>query len=137
MLNSRSRPTKDGSEPKSQKSRKPLIEYDQPDYNNISVVINVRVLQTDKRNKNVLTLGRNIIETLEWRAADDFFEDMYEERVSTNAVCVFNLLCHSISETYENVDEESIEGTNGIWQVSFLSECTVSCKCADATYHIM
>ena len=89
LLNSRSQPTKDRSEPKSQKSRKALIEYDQPDYNNISVVINIRVLQTDKRNKNVLTLGRNIIETLEWRAVDDFFENIYEERVSTNAVCVF------------------------------------------------
>ena len=46
-------------------------------------------------------------------------------------------LCHSISETYENIDEESIEGTNGIWQVSFLSECIISCKCADASYHII
>ena len=76
------------------------MEYDQPDYSNLSVVIIVRVLQTDKRYRNVLTLGRNIIETLEWRAPDDFFDDNREENVSAKAVYVFNLLCHTIQVKY-------------------------------------
>lgn len=82
--------------------------------------MNVRVLQTDKRNKNVLTLGRSIVESLEWKAPSDFFDSNCEERVSVKAVYVFDLLCHTIKVIYENIDEESIEGTNGIWQVSLL-----------------
>lgn len=91
MLNSRSQPTKDGSESKPKKSRNALIVYDQPNYSKITVVINVRVLQTDKRNKNVLTLGRNSIKTLEWIAAEDFFENICAERVPAKAVYVFNM----------------------------------------------
>ena len=117
-------------QPPPKRPKKEQKDYALPDYKAKNLIIVIRVLQTDKKKKNILTLDRSVVETLSLKMEITWIEKLSEERSSAKAGHIFCALCEGIRRIYNNMDLDiedidSIEGTNGIWQVSVL--CPSSC----------
>ena len=60
----------------------------------------------------------NIVQTVEFRTNDRVTNEENVEFLFLDAMTVEQGLCNAIAVIYEDLDENTIEGTNGIWQVS-------------------
>ena len=81
--------------------------------------INIKILQTDRKNKNILTLSRGTVKTIEVIGSSNmYFKKESVETVLASASFTFQALCKGLKNFYEDIDEDCIEGTNGVWQVT-------------------
>ena len=92
----RSVDTEEDVQPPSKRPKKEQKDYPLPDYKAKNLIIVIRVLQTDKRKKNVLTLGRSVVETLSLKIDITWIEKLSEERSSAKAGHIFSALCEGI-----------------------------------------
>ena len=107
------------------KKKECLTSHPLPNPDEMVFKVIIKALRTDKKNKNCLSLGRNIIKVLELdykikkenilRSGANVNQDYLE----ATAGLIFRCLIDGTNQLYRNIDVNSIEGTNGIWQVSF------------------
>ena len=94
------------------------VIFEKPNNNDQKFIVHIKLLKTDKRKKNCLILGRNVVQTVEFRTNDRVRNEENVEFLFLDAMTVEQGLCSAISVLYEDLNEDTIEGTNGIWQVS-------------------
>ena len=97
--------------------RKPSVVYDQPDYSNKIYNITIKALQTGKKKKNALSLGKCSIKTLSVKTAVDYAGDQCGEKFNAPAEFLFSIICSGVQEFYDELDDSVIEGTNEIWEL--------------------
>ena len=97
---------------------KEAAKHEQPDYDEKFFNVHIKLLQTDRRNKNVLTLSRSVVKTLQCKLNRDHFEEESDEFFQKPLDFLFHLICSAIRFIHDKIDEDNIEGTTGIWQVS-------------------
>ena len=110
-------------QPLLKRQKKEHKEHPLPDYTAANFTIVIRALQTDKRKKNVLTLSRSVVKTLTMKVNTEWLTKLSDEKSSASAGHVFSGICAGVQKIYDKLDLDiedldSIEGTNGIWQVS-------------------
>ena len=123
MINFRSDESENKVQPLLKRQKKEHKEHPLPDYTAANFTIVIRALQTDKRKKNVLTLSRSVVKTLTMKVNTEWLTKLSDEKSSASAGHVFSGICAGVQKIYDKLDLDiedldSIEGTNGIWQVS-------------------
>lgn len=80
----------------------------------------IKQLKTEKKKSNCLSLGREVLKVINVQYDDvvNHAFSIHNATFETTSNFLFVTLVNGFKDLHEEMDDDAIEGTNGIWQVS-------------------
>lgn len=117
-------PTPDITPQLSQKTKR---KYDLPDYSSPFVDCIIKILQTDKRKKNILALARDPLGKITAKPQDEAFIRKYSNILANDnepfwiaAGYLLSMIVKNIDIKHHEIEGKSLSGTEGFWDVSVI-----------------
>ena len=106
-------------------------EYARPDANKITINITVKTLQISRSKANTLAMSQasvTVIVSEVVRNLQFFDESMSSPSIEIPAWFIYDTLCDGLSALHEKLDENTVSGLPGIWDVSQINNCNILTK---------